>query len=76
MKKNSNNDSRKFPFADETKEAKYHFKKMIDEMPDEEFMLFVLHFLDYIQDFDDFYDGDYADDFDPFDDDNLEELPF
>ncbi len=72
MKKSSKNkSSNNFPFANEIKESKYEFKKMIDEMPDEEFIDFILLFMDFVDrlnEFDDYEDYDEQDEY--------EELPF
>lgn len=85
-KKHSNKRKNNFPFANEIKEARYGFKKMIDEMPDEEFMEFILLFLDFVDMFDnednnldEFLEEDYLEDYD--DDEYIEEyededLPF
>lgn len=50
------------PFSDGIKKIKYDFKKMIDEMPDEDF-LNMMHFLmDFEEEFyDDFDDEEYVD---------------
>lgn len=74
MKKNSKNKSSNvFPFSDEIKQAKYGFKKMVDEMSDGEFIHFIMLFFDFIEDID-FED----DDFDYMYDEDFEcdELPF
>lgn len=57
------------PFANETKKLKNDFKKMIDEMPDEEFidMVFFLISSDFEEDFDEGFEDDFNDDFEnPF----------
>ena len=57
------------PFANETKKLKNDFKKMIDEMPDEEFidMMFFLISSDFEEDFDEGFEDDFNDDFEnPF----------
>ena len=51
MKNNKN----KYPFANEVKEMKDNFKKMIDSMSDADF----LDFLDCIKSLADSFDGDY-----------------
>ena len=85
-KKHSNKRKNNFPFANEIKEARYGFKKMIDEMPDEEFMEFLMLFLDFVDilnDEEDEYDEFWGeDDFDDYDDCEYideyedEDLPF
>ena len=57
------------PFANETKKLKNDFKKMIDEMPDEEFidMMFFLISSGFEEDFDEEFENDFNDDFEnPF----------
>ena len=57
------------PFANETKKLKSDFKKMIDEMPDEEFidMMFFLISSGFEEDFDEEFEDDFNDDFEnPF----------
>ncbi len=72
MKKNSNKESGNcFPFANEIKQSKHEFKKMIDEMPNEEFINFMLLFMDFVDDLNEF------DDYENYDErDEYEELPF
>ena len=48
-----------YPFANEVKEMKDHFKKMIDSMSDADF----LDFIDMINTLSDSYDDNYDDDF-------------
>ncbi len=72
MKKNSNKESNNcFPFANELKQARHEFKRMIDEMPDEEFMDFMLLFMDFVDDLNEF---DELADYD--EQDEYEELSF
>lgn len=57
------------PFANETKKLKNDFKKMIDEMPDEEFidMMFFLISSGFEEDFNEEFEDDFNDDFEnPF----------
>lgn len=53
------------PFANETQKLKNDFKKMIDEMSDDEFrnMLFLLMTMDLDEDFDAEFDEEYVEDF-------------
>ncbi len=75
MKKNINKKSSNcFPFANEIKQSKHEFKKMIDEMPDEEFINFMLLFMDFIDDLNEFDDYENYDEYD--EQDKYEELPF
>ncbi len=70
-KKNIKNNTSKFPFSDEVKQLKAEFKKMIDEMDDEEFLDFSFALMDLSMDFDDEeWDDDEFDDEDFFDDKN------
>lgn len=71
--KNTNKDS-KYPFSNEMKQAKYEFKKMIDTMPDEEFAIFMLHFIEWLEELEELED----DDFEDYDEESeeLENLPF
>ena len=54
-------DKKVLPFANEVKKIKYDFKKMIDEMPDEDFldMLFFLMESGYEEDFDEEFEDDF-----------------
>lgn len=71
MKKKSTNQNSNYPFSNEIKQVKYEFKKMVDEMPDEEFVIFMLHFIECLEEFED-------DDFDDCDNnfEEIEGLPF
>lgn len=76
-KKNKKNDTNNFPFSsDEVKQLKAKFKKMIDEMGDEEFLDFSFALMDLYMYFgDEEWDDDEFDDEDFFDDkDNI--IPF
>ena len=77
MKKQSNKDSRNFPFANETKRMKHEFIKMIQSMPDDEFESFIILFLDYLE-YLDYFDDDLEEYF--YDDEDEifenEDLPF
>lgn len=64
--------SNKFPFANEIKELKYGFKKVIDDMPDEEFIDFMLLFMDFVEEFTD----DELEEWEYDDSEEYEELPF
>ena len=68
MKKNSNNKYNN-PFSNEIKQSKHAFTKMIDKMSDEEFVHFMLMFMDFVEDLADFED-------ESFEDDDCEFLPF
>ena len=48
MKKQSNESSNNFPYANETKKIRQEFIKMIQSMSDDEFESFVILFLDYL----------------------------
>lgn len=53
MKKQSNNElNSSLPFANETKQAKYDFIKMIESMPDNEFEDFIVLFFDFLDEYD------------------------
>lgn len=55
-KKNStknNNNNKNLPFANEIKQMKDEFKKMIDSMPDEEFLDFISFLMFSSEDFED-----------------------
>jgi quinol monooxygenase YgiN len=54
-KKNNNNN---FPFANGIKKLKDDFKKMVDEMPDEEFIDMVSFLMHSTDDFEDEWDMD------------------
>lgn len=54
-KKNNNNN---FPFANGIKKLKDEFKKMVDEMPDEEFIDMVSFLMHSTDDFEDEWDMD------------------
>lgn len=57
--KKTKNQSNNFPFANEIKKAKDEFKKMIDEMTDEEFLEFSFLMMQFTDDFeDDIWDDD------------------
>ncbi len=75
MKKNNKNEpTNNYPFANEIKHAKHEFKKMIDQMSDEEFIDFNMLFFEFLDDvgyLDDDYDEDFYDDID-----ECAELPF
>ena len=66
MKKKSNNkkDFNNLPFSNGIRAAKYEFIKMIDAMPDDEFILFTLTIMDlmYNEDLDEDLDDDFDDD--------------
>lgn len=68
MKKKSTNKNSNYPFFNEMKQVKYEFKKMIDEMPDEEFAIFMLHFIEWLEEL----EGEEFDDYD----EEFEDLPF
>lgn len=71
-KKRTNKPDNIYPFSNEIKRSKYEFKKMIDEMPDEEFVDFMLLFFDFVDNFED-------EDFEYFEDETDEKfdcLPF
>lgn len=74
MKNKNTNKNSKFPFSNEMKQAKYEFKRMIDTMPDEEFAIFMLNFIEWVEDLDEFADADFVDYNE--DVDELEDLPF
>lgn len=80
MKKNSKNKNANYPFASEIKQAKYEFKKMIDEMSDEEFIDFNMLFFEFLDDVGYLDDEEFEyDDYDKDVYDTLEEcedLPF
>lgn len=62
MKKHSNNkNSSKFPFENETKQAKNDFIKMIESMPDDEFESFIVLFFDFLENLG-FLDDEYEED--------------
>ncbi len=62
MKKHSNKkNSSKFPFENETKQAKNEFIKMIESMPDDEFACFIVLFFDFLET-QDFLDDEDEDD--------------
>ena len=63
-KKNNKNQSNNFPFSNEIKKAKDEFKRMIDEMSDEEFMDFTFMLMLYSEDFeaDEFEEEYWSDD--------------
>ncbi len=65
MKKKCNNN---FPFSKEIKVLRDSFKSMIDEMPDEEFLDFMLLFTEFVSDFEE-------SEYDELDDE-YDELPF
>ena len=77
MKKQSNNRSNNFPFANKTKRLKYEFIEMIQSMSDGAFESFIILFLDYLE-YIDFFDDDLEEDF--YDDEDEifenEDLPF
>ena len=75
-KKNKQNDINKFPFSDEVKQLKAEFKKMIDEMDDEEFLDFTFALMDLSMDFDDEEWDDYEFDDEDFFDDKDNIIPF
>lgn len=57
------------PFANETKKLKNDFKKMIDDMPDEDFldMIFFLMNSEFDEDFDEEFEDDFEEEFEnPF----------
>ena len=84
----NNNQSNNFPFSSEIKKAKDEFKKMIDDMSDEEFMDFSFTLMLYLEDteygdFEDKYwsdDEGWEDDAKKFyhndDEDNIVDFPF
>lgn len=74
MKNKSTNKNSKYPFSNEMKQIKYEFKKMIDTMPDEEFAIFMLHFIEWIEGLEEFEDEDFEDYDEEFEE--LEDLPF
>lgn len=53
-KKNKNKNSKKnnFPYLNEIKHLKDEFKKMIDEMSDEEFLSFTFDFMGFMNEYD------------------------
>ena len=53
--KNNKNNKNKYPFANEVKEMKDNFKRMIDSMSDDEF----LDFIEYINACTEIFDEDY-----------------
>ena len=57
----NNNIDNTFPFANETKKAKYDFIKMIESMPDDEFEHFIILFFDFLED-SGFLDDEYEED--------------
>lgn len=74
MKKKRTNQNTNYPFSNEMKQVKYEFKKMIDEMPDEEFAIFMLHFIEWLEELEELeYDDieDYDEEFE-----ESEDLPF
>ena len=90
-KKNEQNNINKFPYSNEVKQLKAEFKKMIDEMGDEEFLDFSFALMELSMDFDDeewdeedefdeeFDDEDFLDDIDniiPFPTDEDDSIPF
>lgn len=69
-KKNEKNKcSNNFPFSSELKELRYSFKTMIDDMPDNEFLDFMLLFTEFVCDLEEY---DYEEELD----DEYDELPF
>lgn len=68
MKKKNTNKNSNYPFFNEMKQVKYEFKKMVDEMPDEEFAIFMLHFIEWLEEL----EGEEFDDYD----EEIEDLPF
>lgn len=57
--KRTKNQNNNFPFANEIKKAKDEFKKMIDEMTDEEFLDFSFFMMQFTDDLEDeFWDDD------------------
>ena len=58
MSQKRSNNNNKFPFSNELEQAKYHFKKMIDEMSDAEFIDFIMSFMEFVENFDEYYECD------------------
>lgn len=57
--KRTKNQNNNFPFSNEIKKAKDEFKKMIDEMTDEEFLDFSFFMMQFTDDLEDeFWDDD------------------
>lgn len=74
MKNKNTNKNSKYPFSNEMKQVKYEFKEMIDTMPDEEFAILMLHFIEWLEELEELED----DDFEAYDEkfEQLEDLPF
>ena len=53
MSKKRNNKKNNFPFSNEIKQMKEEFKRMIDEMPDEDFIDLVSFFMFSSDEFED-----------------------
>ena len=77
-KKQSNKrNNNEFPYKSEIKQMKYEFNKMINNMPDEEFIDFLMLFLNFIDlmddgfDINDFLDEYENDDIDTYDEDDM-----
>ena len=58
LKKNSKQNN--FPFANEVKEMKDNFKRMIDSMPDDDFIDFIEYINFCLDNFDEDFDEDYC----------------
>lgn len=79
MSKKKNSKSNNFPYSNEIKKAREGFKKMIDEMSDEEFLDFSFLIATMIEDLEDDMDDDFYDDLNnDFDNECFEDeaLPF
>ena len=53
-----NNKKNKYPFANEVKEMKDNFKKMIDSMSDDEFLNFITYINSCVEIFDEDFDDE------------------
>ena len=68
-KKRNTNKNNNFPFSNEIKQMKEEFKKMIDEMPDEDFIdlvSFLMFSSDEFEDEDWLYEEEWEDDAEKF----------